>query len=139
MAAKWFLAEAGSDAARDFLGQWAFRLIAPDLLLTELAVAIVRQANTDKAKMQQATALLKDLRQMYSDGVVRTERLDAQRVDGAAALAISLGHPLPNCVYLQLAIEFGCELATCDTKFRDRAIAIYPGVRLLSEYLAAKT
>ena len=100
---------------------------------------IVRQANTDKAKTQQATALLKGLRQMHSDGVVRTERIDSQRMEEAAALAIILGHPLPDCVYLQLAIEFGCELATCDARFHDRAVAIYLGVRLLSEYLPAKT
>ena len=44
-----------------------------------------------------------------------------------------LGHPVRDCVYLALAMEFGGELATCDAKFSAKAQTIYPKVKLLAD------
>jgi predicted nucleic acid-binding protein len=52
----------------------------------------------------------------------------------AAGIALRLGHPLADCLYLALAIELDCDLATCDAKFQARASSAYPRVQLLSEF-----
>jgi predicted nucleic acid-binding protein len=49
----------------------------------------------------------------------------------AAALALDLGHPLKDCVYLAMAMELGCDLVTCDARFAEKACEAWAGVRLL--------
>jgi predicted nucleic acid-binding protein len=49
-------------------------------------------------------------------------------------LALSIGHPLKDCLYLALAIELGCELATCDRPLVDNAQSIYPKLRHLRDF-----
>ena len=51
----------------------------------------------------------------------------------AANLAIDIGHPLKDCIYLALAMELGCPLVTCDTKFATKAHEVYAGVQVLGE------
>ena len=48
LAVKWFLTEAGSDAASAVLAMRARSLAAPDLIIVEVAAALVRRANMDK-------------------------------------------------------------------------------------------
>lgn len=48
-----------------------------------------------------------------------------------------LGHPVKDCLYLALAMELRCDVATRDAKFIARARKIYPAVRHLSDYPAA--
>jgi predicted nucleic acid-binding protein len=136
LATKWFLRETESDTALRFLNEHDKILNGPDLLLTEVSGAIVRRANMDKTF---GTIALDALREWHSVwATIEAHRINAKSAERASLLAMTLGHPLPDCVYLQLAIELGCDLATCDAKFRNRAIAIHPRVRLLEEY-AAKT
>ena len=54
----------------------------------------------------------------------------------AALIALTLGHPLADCIYLSLARELRCGLATCDGKFVERAVRLYPEIRLLEDYAA---
>lgn len=58
-----------------------------------------------------------------------------RRLIAASALAIQLGHPLKDCLYLALARELGCALATCDVRFRNRALEAYPDIKLLTYYV----
>ena len=51
----------------------------------------------------------------------------------AAHLAIDLGHPLKDCIYLALAMELGRPLITSDAMFAAKARNIYPAVQVLGE------
>jgi predicted nucleic acid-binding protein len=46
-------------------------------------------------------------------------------------LAIDIGHPLKDCVYLVLAMELDCELVTCDARFAKKAKSVWGRVRVL--------
>lgn len=53
-------------------------------------------------------------------------------VERAGWLAINLGHPIQDCVYLALAHQLDCPLATADVKFHDR-VGDPARVKLLAE------
>lgn len=132
LATKWFVIEPDSAAALRFLQTHKDDLHGPDLLLVEVSSAIVRRANEDKAFAPQARAALDDWRAAWES--LRGHALTAEMVMSAAALAMRLGHPLADCVYLGLAMAHDCELATCDVKFQAKASRLYGGVRLLQQY-----
>ena len=50
----------------------------------------------------------------------------------AADLAMRLGHPLKDCIYLVLADRLGCTVVTADARFRDR-VADPARVELLAD------
>jgi predicted nucleic acid-binding protein len=50
----------------------------------------------------------------------------------AARLAVTLGHPIRDCIHLALADQLGCALTTCDVGFRDR-VGDPECVRVLAE------
>lgn len=133
LATKWLFLEEDSDRALSFLARNGHELHGPDLLLTEVAGAIIRRANFDK-DAERARHAVAEWRRMWDDGHLTAHRPTTDRVQAAAALGLRLGHPLADCMYLQLAIELGCELATCDGKFAARARRDDDRVRLLREY-----
>lgn len=51
----------------------------------------------------------------------------------AALLALDLGHPFKDSIYLALAVDLGCDLVTCDARFAKRAKEVWPRVRMLGE------
>lgn len=132
LATKWFVIEPDSAAALRFLQTHKGDLHGPDLLLVEVPSAIVRRANEDKAFAPQARAALSDWRAAWEN--LHRHELTAELVEGAAALAMRLGHPLADCVYLALAMAYDCDLATCDAKFQAKASRHYGRVRLLQQY-----
>jgi predicted nucleic acid-binding protein len=132
VAVKWLLWEAESDAALDFLQ--AHELAAPELIYLEVASALVRRANIDKALHTAALRSLEKWTIAWSDHAVRNVRVTQRRLFHASRLALQLGTPLKNCIYLAIAMEKACDLATCDVRFRDKALPLYRRVRLLSEY-----
>jgi predicted nucleic acid-binding protein len=135
LAVKWLLAEADSEQALDFLQ--SRDLAAPELLYIEVAGVIVRRGNMDKTLHPQALLALEKWTTAWADHAVKNIRVTQRRLLQASVLALRLGTPLKDCVYLAVAIEQQTELATCDAKFRDKALAVYPHVRLLSEYAAS--
>lgn len=62
---------------------------------------------------------------------------DPEQVEIAAEIAMQIGHPTKDCVYLALAMEYDCELVTCDAKFAAKARAVHSAVRLLADYTAS--
>jgi predicted nucleic acid-binding protein len=70
----------------------------------------------------------------WDHGGIALQRLTTDRVARAARIALELGHPLADCVYLALAIELDCDLATCDAKFHAKSAVRYPRTRMLAEY-----
>jgi len=134
LAAKWMLWEADSRTALRFLFHKAHELCAPDLLFTEVAAAIVARANMRKDIAADAIEALRKWTIAWSQHAVRPHRVTQRRLYEAGKLAVTLGHPLKDCIYLGLALELECPLATCDAKFAAKARSVHPGVKLLHEF-----
>lgn len=137
LAAKWVLEERDSSDALDFLLRFGRELVGPNLIFIEVASAIVRRANENQIARATATAALERWTAEWPVNVVKPHRVTQRRLVNAGSIALDLGHPIKDCIYLALAIEFDCELATCDARFAAKAQALWPRTRLLADYVAA--
>ena len=129
LAAKWIIVEPNSAAALAFLEECTEPLVAPDLIAIEVSSAIVRRANMDKAlseTMRDANARWASL---LDAGTISLRRPTSGDILEAANLAINIGHPLKDCIYLALAMELDCELITCDARFAEKAKGVWARVR----------
>ena len=72
--------------------------------------------------------------QALDRGNVPLRALDTRILERGADIALALGHPLADCLYLALALETGADLATCDAKFAAKVRITYPSIKLLSDY-----
>jgi Transposase/PIN domain len=59
---------------------------------------------------------------------------NGEGIADVAALALELGHPLQDCLYLAVARRHKFPLLTADRKFRDKAIATYTKITLLGKH-----
>jgi predicted nucleic acid-binding protein len=66
--------------------------------------------------------------------VLAADELD---LEAGCSLALELAHPLPECLYLALAMRLSVPLVTADQRFVRRASTGYAEVQLLSEFPAA--
>lgn len=135
LAVKWLLPENDTAEAIAFLE--AHELAAPELLYIEVAGVIVRRGNMDKALRPETLAALEAWTVSWTDHLVKNIRVTQRRLFQASSLALQLGTPLKDCIYLAVAMEMETELATCDRRLRDKALSVYRRVRLLSEYAAS--
>jgi predicted nucleic acid-binding protein len=130
VAVKWYFPESGSDAAIEILGGSSGALIAPDIFAIEVNAALVRKGNMDKSQRDGIRLLIADFAEKLMQQV-RLTRLSGAPIAKAANLALDLGHPLKDCIYLALAMELDCELVTCDAKFAAKAKGVWDRVRVL--------
>lgn len=106
------------------------KLLAPDLIRVEVAGALVRRARLDELTIEQARKLVAAWVRALTAGAVTL--VPAQEdFEPAVELALRLGHPLANCLYLALALRLRVPLVTADSKFADRAVAVHPETRKL--------
>ncbi|MEG3089042.1 type II toxin-antitoxin system VapC family toxin [Sphingomonas sp. PB4P5] len=112
----------------------AQEVVAPDLIMVEVAQAIVRRVNTGETIAAEGRAALRSWRAILDGGGIRLLRTLPSQVEAAGDLAIRLGHPVKDCIYLLLAMERDSMLMTCDVKFAAKARVLYPAIRLLSDY-----
>lgn len=138
LAAKWMLWEPQTREALRFLFHHGRNLCGPDLLFTEVAGAIIRHANMTKGIEADALEALRKWTTAWGQHAVKPHRTTQRRLYEAGKLALTLGHPLQDCIYLALAIELGCPLATCDEKFLAKAVTLYPDVKLLHDFEMAE-
>lgn len=131
LAFKWIAVEDKSDKARAFYARHFDGMHAPDFLLIEVAGSLVRQANERKISVADAREGVSEFR-LRVDQAVKLRSVTTELIGAAADLAMSLGHPLKDCIYLALADQLGCPLATADVKFRNR-VGDPARVRLLAE------
>lgn len=98
-------------------------LLSPDLMVAEATNAWwkkLRRREMDLADVEQAVTNLLAL------GIEWTS--SAQLVRPAARLAVELGHPVYDCLYLALAASHSAPLATVDERLRRAAERV--GVRV---------
>lgn len=133
VAVKWFLPESGSDDAAILLELQLGYLIGPDLLGIEVCATFVRGANMLKSNQKEAVQFLDKFKAMIENHIVSLQRTTNHQFHQAARLAINLGHPLKDCIYLVLAMEIGCPLVTADERFGAKARTIYEDVRVLGQ------
>jgi len=118
VAVKWYVAEAQHAQAREILAADDELLAAPDLILTEVANTLRRKVMEGSVTREQAFEALEDLPRCFS-------LLVPSRASWRAAfdLALNLGHPFPDCVYLACAAMNDARLVTDDRKFLEKAVA----------------
>ncbi len=133
LAVKWFLLEADSAAARALLAEEIGNIVVPAVFGIEVAATLVREANLDKPNAAVMRDAITRLTRLMSDGSIKTHPQQSDQIAIAANLAIDLGHPLKDCLYLALAMELGCELVTCDARFAAKARGVWETVRVLGE------
>jgi predicted nucleic acid-binding protein len=114
VALKWYVQEHDSELARPLLG---LRLVAPDLIVAELANALWKKIRKGEAVEALAREALVHLRQAVT--LVPSPAL----VAGAFDLSVELLHPVYDCVFISLAKETDLPLITADGKFHRRAHA----------------
>lgn len=105
---KWYVREEGSDRAAALLGN---SLIAPDLLMAELANAFWKKAFRNELPVEQGMDALREA--ALAIELMPLEPL-AQR---AFEISAELGHPAYDCFYLSLAERHGISLITADERF----------------------
>lgn len=133
VAVKWVAWEADSDQALQFLAIHGPELCAPDIILLEVAGAIVRLANMREWTKADAEEALLAWTGDWGAAAVDARRIRPDLVRRAGLLATEIGHPIADCLYLALAIELSCPLVTCDLKFRERAISLHQDILTLAE------
>lgn len=127
VAVRWVVPERGSNEAAELLAR-PISWLAPRLMLTEAAAALRRKVAGRELSAAVAIQALGALVEAVADGTVRVTD-DEEFVSSALALAVTLGHKVPDCLYLAVAEREGCELATADQRLeqlaRQRGIATY--------------
>jgi predicted nucleic acid-binding protein len=130
---KWFLNETGSQAAIDILALEFGTIAAPDLFGIEVAATLVREANAHKDSASEMRLAIRRLANLFDSFAVDLFPTIPESLVAATSLALDLGHPLKDCLYLALAMELNCDLVTCDARFAEKAKGVWDRVRVLGE------
>lgn len=113
VAAKWFVREDGHERAAAIL-DYDGPIVAPALLLPELANVLFRKVILGQVTREQAEASLAAAPRLLHT-VMPMEGL----IDHAFLLALELNHPVYDCVFLAAALPAG-SLVTADERFAAR-------------------
>lgn len=112
---QWFTDEATSAQALRLL-RGGFRLTAPDFMAIETANALWKKSRRGDVPRADVLEALSTLRNVGIDWLAT-----ADAVAPAARLALDIGHPVYDCLYLVLARSHGVPLATFDERLRRAA------------------
>lgn len=132
VAAQWLLNEPGSAEALSLLDRCGGELIAPLLIRIEVLDAILRRVREGGLTEPEGAAACLAWDQMIRDAVI-TLVGDDQLRDRAVRLALELGHTVPDCLYLALAIERSATLLTADPVLHSCGQKVHRSVQLLGE------
>ena len=131
VAVKWFIPEAGEEAAAKLLGGKP-RLVAPVLIRLEVTGAIIRRYREGHISEKRAREGRHAWEAMLENRVVRLVP-DADLFEDAVHMAFLAKHTLADCLYLAAAKEFGAPVITADGPMRDRGTRVYKNIRLLGD------
>jgi predicted nucleic acid-binding protein len=109
VAFKWFVAEEGSDAAREILRER--ELIAPDLIVAEVCNAAWRLWRLRKLSLDQTQAIGERIGGMFHSLLPLTPLAGR-----ASEIARALRHPVYDCFYLTASESSGGMLVTSDAR-----------------------
>ena len=124
VAVKFSVQEQGTEAALELI-RTESDLVAPDLLLTEVANAYWAMVRSSRVLEVHAQRFLDELPDYFSKLYPAGSLLPR-----ALKIACRLRHPVYDCVYLALAERLGCRLVTADRKLHLKASERF-GVDLL--------
>ena len=114
VAVRWVVAEEGSEEAAELLAQ-PIAWIAPRLMLTEAASALRRKVAAGDLRVELAAQALESLVQAARDGLLRLAD-DEDVVLSALFLALTMGHKVPDCLYIALAERESAGLISADRR-----------------------
>src|SRR5258707_10397947 len=129
VAVKPYLEEAGADAATELLAG-PMKLMAPELIRLEVAGALCRRVRNGELDSGDAEARCQHWLSELHKGLF-TLTPDRDLLPEAIALSTKLKHPLPDCLYLAVAIRYDAPLVTADRTFHERVRPLYKKVSLL--------
>jgi predicted nucleic acid-binding protein len=110
VATKWFVDQVHSDLA-ELVQNSTQPLIAPQLMIAEVADALRKQVRVKDISIEQARVALASLPRSFSE-IVAMEQL----ADAALTLARKIEHSAYDCFYLALAKSRSARLVTADTR-----------------------
>ena len=131
LALKWYFDEAGREAAKAELARHGGAIVVPQVFLVEVTAALVRRANMDKPLRPEMERSLAGFLALIAERFITVDETGTEAMASAAQLALDLGHPLKDCIYLALAMKMGCELLTSDLRFAERVRGTWPKIRVL--------
>lgn len=131
VAVKWYVIEPFTDLAIEFYAENQGHLCAPDIFVVEVIATMVRRANVEKSLRPDAEQSIANFTRLLDSNLVEARRTTAVQMAQAASIAINIGHPLKDCIYLALAMELDCELITCDARFAEKAKGVWDRVQVL--------
>ena len=103
------------------------RWLAPRLMVVEVASTLRQKCDKKGLTPLEAAEALAATLDAIADGVIDLAN-DEALVQSALNLAVTLGHKVPDCLYLALAEREGAMLATADRKLS--ALAHGRGIRV---------
>ena len=119
----WFLQEPDSASARSLLGG-NVSLHAPDFMAIEVANALWKRNRRGELEGDDVVQAIATIAAMGIHWLPT-----AAAISSATRLALALGHPVYDCLYLTLARSHGLPIATFDDRLRRAAgrlnIAVY--------------
>jgi predicted nucleic acid-binding protein len=134
VATKLFVAEPQSDAAEGVIARYPL-MLAPTLICVEVASALTRKVRNHEIDRDTAEAALLSWQEFLELGNLRLTP-DRSLLPEAAALSLTLAHPLGDCLYLALARRHSFPLVTADRPFGDAVRGGAAEVHLLGEFAA---
>jgi predicted nucleic acid-binding protein len=130
VAVKPYLEEAGAEAATELL-TGTTKLLAPDLIRVEVAGALCRRVRLGELDAAEAELRTQHWLNELDKGLFILTP-DRDLLPEAVALSTKLKHPLPDCLYLAVAIRSHAPLLTADRGFHERARPLYKQISLLA-------
>lgn len=127
VAVKWIVTEEGSAEA---VGLRGMPLSAPDLIVAEVGNVLWRKVRRRELLAEEALAAVAVF--THVDLVLHSSH---PLIEEAVQIAIELGHPVYDCLYLALARRLGTQLVTADARLVGRLAAARPELRDLARPL----
>ena len=110
VAFKWFVTEADSEAAVSVLRN--HNVVVPDVLLAECRNAALTHVRRGTISIEQARQVERALEALQLRTLASEPFLTQ-----AFSIALELGHPIYDCIYLAAAIDSDRILVTADARF----------------------
>jgi predicted nucleic acid-binding protein len=131
VAAKWFIEEPDSEQAKKLLTnyfRWIDDLIAPDLIIAEVANVFWKRAARGDLTAKEAKDSLTDLLSLNVP-------LISSALLASKALLLAQDHQrsVYDCLYLTLALERGCNCITSDERLHNAIGQVFPQLILLRD------